>query len=43
MIFIRIMFANFYKSHNDFKNANDVYYKATKINFRSIDELANIW
>jgi len=37
------MFANFYIKHGDMENANQVYEKATQINFKTLDELSRVW
>ncbi len=38
-----IAFASFYETSNDLPSARTVYERATKVNYRSVDELANVW
>eukprot|EP01016_Furgasonia_blochmanni_P011837 TRINITY_DN1551_c0_g1_i6.p1 TRINITY_DN1551_c0_g1~~TRINITY_DN1551_c0_g1_i6.p1 ORF type:complete len:395 (-),score=96.02 TRINITY_DN1551_c0_g1_i6:467-1651(-) len=40
---IWIMFADYYTKHGDLRNANLIYHKATKINFKTVEELTNVW
>jgi pre-mRNA-splicing factor SYF1 len=37
------MFANVYIKHGDMENANQVYHKATQINFKTLEELSKVW
>jgi len=36
-------FAKFYESHDDLENARIIFEKATKVNFRGVDDLASAW
>jgi pre-mRNA-splicing factor SYF1 len=36
-------FAKFYESHDDLENARIIFDKATKVNFRGVDDLASAW
>eukprot|EP00929_Paragymnodinium_shiwhaense_P108262 TRINITY_DN74592_c0_g1_i1.p1 TRINITY_DN74592_c0_g1~~TRINITY_DN74592_c0_g1_i1.p1 ORF type:complete len:974 (-),score=330.62 TRINITY_DN74592_c0_g1_i1:111-3032(-) len=36
-------FAKFYESHDDLENARIIFDKATKVNFRAVDDLASAW
>jgi len=38
-----IEFANFYEEHGDLKNANEIYKRAIKIDYRGIEELASVY
>lgn len=38
-----IDFAKYYEQNNQLKDAESVYEKAVKINFKNVDELAAIW
>jgi pre-mRNA-splicing factor SYF1 len=38
-----LSFARFYEKQNDIDNARTIYKKATDINYKNDDELANIW
>ena len=38
-----IEFAKFYEEHDDLKNSNEIYKRAIKIHFKTIDELASIY
>lgn len=40
---IWLAFAKFYEKQKDFGNAREIYSQATQVNFKSVDELANIW
>jgi len=40
---IWIAFAKFYIANDDWKNANNIYHKATQINFKTLDELGKVW
>jgi len=40
---IWIAFAKFYIANDDWRNANNVYHKATQINFKTLDELSKVW
>jgi pre-mRNA-splicing factor SYF1 len=35
-----IEFANFYENYNELENANQIYYKAINLEFKSVDELS---
>jgi pre-mRNA-splicing factor SYF1 len=36
-------FAKFYESHDDLENTRIIFDKATKVNFRGVDDLASVW
>lgn len=36
-------YANFLESQENIAKANEVYYRATKVHFRSLDQISNIW
>jgi len=38
-----VRFAQFYEERDDLVNANQVFFKATGINYKSLDELATVW
>jgi pre-mRNA-splicing factor SYF1 len=40
---IWINYARFYESIDDIKNANGVFYKGTRVVFKSLDQIASIW
>jgi len=37
------MFAKFYMANNDWKNANQIYHKATQIHYKTLEELGKVW
>lgn len=38
-----LSFARYYENSNDLENARVILSKATEVNFKSVDELANVW
>ena len=40
---IWLSFANFYEKHKDLENARFVYDKASKVDFKNVEELAQVW
>jgi len=36
-------FALFYEKNGDLKNANDIFYRASQLQFKSIDEQASVY
>ena len=37
------MFAELYRNNGDYKNANLIYHKASKVTFRLAEEQTNLW
>lgn len=40
---IWIEFAKFYEKHNQINEARVIFDKATKVNYRHVDDLASVW
>ncbi|XP_042464972.1 pre-mRNA-splicing factor SYF1-like [Zingiber officinale] len=38
-----VAFARLYESHNDLKNARDIFEKAVNVNYKAVDHLATVW
>lgn len=38
-----VSFAKFYESNGDLENARKIFEKAVKVDFKTVDELANMW
>ncbi|XP_042465258.1 pre-mRNA-splicing factor SYF1-like [Zingiber officinale] len=38
-----VAFARLYESHNDLKNARDIFEKAVNVNYKAVNHLATVW
>jgi len=38
-----VNFAKFYESNDDLENARAIFEKAVKVDFKTVDELTNVW
>ena len=40
---IWVEYANFYRSKQDWKTANNILHQGSEVNYRSLDEYVNLW
>ena len=41
--YLGISFGEFYYKHGDIKSMNKIFYKASQVDFKTLDDFINIW